>query len=348
MKAEERRIRAWLDNLAKPRGSLGIWERQVEKVLLVWRDKSHELSPKHIIFAADNGVVRAGVVSQLAEVTYVQSRHMLAGTAAVACFCRCNNISYEVVDVGIAHPQEVGVGRKIAQGTHDFSLQPAMSKGEVERALHVGAERVRVAQQEGYNLLSFGEMGIGNTTTSAAVLGALVPQEIDTIVGYGASQGNYGLVLKKKKIIVQALQRYQSEMHGIEDILRCVGGFDIAALTGAMLACANVGIPFFIDGFITAVALACAVSINASVRDVALLSHISREPGMSAALRYSGMDIYEAPLQGELALGEGTGAILAVILLRTVLYTVFHMGSMETLNQEARKIHQQRRRDEDG
>lgn len=324
-----------LRNLAKPPGSLGLLEQHAKKVFLAWGNLQQEFRPKHIIFAADNGVVQAGVAAQLADITYMQSRHMVKGTSAVTCFCRCNDIPYEVVDVGINSKDAVGIDRKIVRGTRDFSAEPAMTPAELSFAMDAGAERVYAARKAGYTFLSFGEMGIGNTTTSAAVLTAIAPHGSEFLVGYGSAASNYKLLLHKRKVIRQALLRYAPYIHDAASALQYVGGLDIAALCGAMRACAEVRMPFYIDGFITAVALACAVQQKPPVSAYALPSHVSREPGMAAALRLCGMDEYDAPIHAGMALGEGTGAVLATVLLRSMMYAVRHMDTLEDINREA-------------
>ncbi len=334
-----------LRNLAKPPGSLGLLEQQAKQVFLAWGTLDCEIRPRHIIFAADNGVVRSGAAAQLPDITYMQSRHMVEGTAAVSCFCRCHGIPYEVVDVGIDSEDSVGLNRKIGRGTADFSTSPAMTAQQYQCALAVGRERVMAAKMQGANLLSFGEMGIGNTTTSAAVLSALMPKERELLTGHGAAKGNYALLFRKKKLIADAMRRWGRHIHSAEDALHYVGGFDLAALCGAMTACADAAVPFYIDGFITAAALACAVQMNPSVRAYALPSHLSREPGMSAALRLCGIDEYAVPIHADMALGEGTGAVLAVVLLKTMMYAVQHMATLDDINDEAKTHHQNRRSD---
>lgn len=332
-----------LHNLAKPPGSLGLLEDHAKKTLLAWGKLEETFSPKHIIFAADNGVVRSGVVAQLADITYMQSKHMVDGTSAVTCFCRCNGIPYEVVDVGIDSPDSVGVHRKIARGTKDFAKEPAMSLLEYKAALAIGAERVHLAKRAGHNFLSFGEMGIGNTTTSAAVLSAIAPKGSTFLVGYGSAAKNYKLLLHKRAVVEEALNRYGNNIHSAADALRYVGGFDLVALCGAMMACADQHMPFYIDGFITAVALACAVQLKPAVAAVALPSHVSRESGMAVALRICGIDEYDVPIHGNMSLGEGTGAVLATVLLRSMLYAVWHMDTLDGINQAAALRHEQRK-----
>lgn len=326
-----------LRNLAKPPGSLGLLEQQAKKIFLAWQKTEPDLRPKHIIFAADNGVVWSGAAVQLPEITYLQTRNMVDGLAAISCFCDYNRIPYEVVDVGIDSPDAVGLNYKIRQGTRNFSVEPAMTEAEVKRAVEVGRERVSFAAHMGYNLLSFGEMGIGNTTTSAAVLTALAPDYASLIAGYGSAKGNYRLLRHKEELVSEAMEQYGSLMSGPIDVLRYVGGFDLAAITGAMLACAERRIPFYVDGFITAVALVCAVKIRDDVRDYALLSHLSREAGMTLALRIIDMDESEIPLHCGFSLGEGTGAVLAVSLMQSLMYAIGHMGTLDEVNKNAKR-----------
>ena len=134
-----------LRNLAKPPGSLGLLEQQAKKIFLAWQKTEPDLKPKHIIFAADNGVVWSGAAVQLPEITYLQTRNMVDGLAAISCFCDYNRIPYEVVDVGIDSPDAVGLNYKIRQGTRNFSVEPAMTEAEVKRAVEVGRERVSFA-----------------------------------------------------------------------------------------------------------------------------------------------------------------------------------------------------------
>lgn len=333
-----------LRNLAKPPGSLGLLEAQARQVFLAWGNTETAFRPKHIIFAADNGITRSGAVQQLAEITYMQSRQMVEGVSAVTCFCRCNGIPYEVVDVGIDSDDGVGIDRKIRRGTRDFAVEPAMTAAELERALAIGGERAAAAKRDGYTCLSFGEMGIGNTTTSAAVLTALLPDHTPWLAGYGSARGNYRLLRHKEELVRQGLLAYPQIRGNALEALRCVGGYDLAALCGAMTACAELRLPFFIDGFITAAALACAVTLEPSVRAYALLSHLSREPGMAAALRYIGRDENEVILHGGMSLGEGSGAVLVVVLLRSMLYAVRHMATLDGINAAAAR----RRAERDG
>lgn len=317
--------------MAVPPGSLGLLEKQVQRLFRAWPKIEWELRPHHFVFAADNGIVAAGVVGQDQDITYLQARNMVEGRAAISCFCQVQGMSLSVVDVGIKSEEAVGIDRKVAKGTENFLESPAMSERNFWRAYDAGAEMVQLAAKDGCNLLSFGEMGIGNTTTSAAVLHALTGANLESITGCGANPGHPEIVLRKREVITAATQRYRPLMKTPQDILRCVGGFDLAALCGAMLACKEARIPFLLDGFITAVALACAAKIDPDVTRMAIPTHLSQEPGTAAALRAGGINPDEVPIHAEMCLGEGTGAVLGYALLRTMLYTVRHMKTMEEL-----------------
>ncbi|MCH4179396.1 MAG: nicotinate-nucleotide--dimethylbenzimidazole phosphoribosyltransferase [Megasphaera sp.] len=331
----QEKLNILIDDMAKPPDSLGLLEKQARQVFTAWGCFDKKFNPKHIIFGADNGIVRAGVVSQIADITYMQCRHMEEGTSAVTCFCQVNAVPWEVVDVGIDSADAVGIDRKIARGTKNFMIEPAMTETELKKAFSIGQERVMAAKAAGYNFLSFGEMGIGNTTTSAAVLTAIAPRHSTFLTGYGSAKGNFKLLLHKRRIIRDALHRYAPYIHSAADALRYVGGFDLAALCGAMMACAEAHIPFYIDGFITAVALACAIQLQPPVQSYALPSHLSREPGMCAALHLCGIDEYDVPIHADMCLGEGTGAVLGVVLLRSMLYAVWHMSTLSGITREA-------------
>ena len=246
-----------LDGAAKPPQSLGLLEKHLKKMLLSWGEIPAELRPYHVIFAADNGIVEEGVANYPAEITFLQARNMVEGRAAISCFCQSNQIPYGVVDIGINNTAESGLDRKVAYGTRNFMRGDAMSKKEFDAALRIGMEiKRKLVLEDGYNLLSFGELGIGNTTSSSAVLHALTGMLPEFVVGYGAGVDNNDMLKRKRLVVAQSVERHRCKMKTVEDILRCVGGFDIVAICSGMIECAELRIPFVIDGFITAVAYA--------------------------------------------------------------------------------------------
>lgn len=335
----EKQVDYLINDMAKPINSLGLLEKHIKKVLCCWGKVQTELKPFHLIFAADNGITEEGVVKQPIEITRLQAQNMAAGKATISCFCASNHIPYKVVDVGIHSIETAGVNCKVAQGTKNFLQEEAMTRQEFQKAFQVGKDMVALAKAEGYNLLSFGEMGIGNTTTSSAVLHALTNVAPEFLIGYGANPTNPEVIKRKREVVSAGVALHKSQMKTPEDIIRCVGGFDIAAICGGMIECMYQKLPFAIDGFITAVAFACAVRIEPKVADYGIPSHMSREPGMEYALSLGKIKSVDVPIRADLALGEGTGAIFMVVMLRTMLYAVQHTAKLSEMpGQDATEV----------
>ena len=325
----EKSVNDLIEGAAKPIDSLGLLEKHLKKVLLSWGTISEELRPYHLIYAADNGVIEEGVVNFPAEITYLQAKNMVDGRATISCFCRYNNIPYGVVDIGVNDTRKSGIDHKVAFGTKNFIREEAMSQQEFQQAWKIGKDMVHnLVVNDGYNMLSFGEMGIGNTTTSSAVLHALTGMLPEFVVGYGASGNDNELLKRKRAVVAKGVEGHKEKMHDVKDILRCVGGFDIVAICSGMLECAKLGIPFVIDGFITAVAYACAARINGNIEKQAIPSHMSREPGMAYSLMLGNILADDVLIRGNMALGEGTGAVLMVSILKTMLYTMQNMARL--------------------
>ncbi|MDF2570842.1 MAG: Nicotinate-nucleotide--dimethylbenzimidazole phosphoribosyltransferase [Sporomusa sp.] len=318
-----------IDGAAKPQNSLGLLEKIFKKMLLAWGIMHPEIKPYHLIFAADNGVVEEGVVNFPAEITYLQAQNMVDGRATISCFCQTNNVPYSVIDIGINNPKTAGINRRVACGTKNFMKAEAMTTDEFEQAWQVGQEMVECAiTTRGANLLSFGEMGIGNTTTSSAVLHAMTGILPEFVVGYGAGVHNADIAKRKCIVVAKGVERHRETFKRIEDILRCVGGLDIVAICAGMIECANRKTPFVIDGFITAVAFACAARINKEVEQYGLPSHLSKEPGMSYAMLLGNILADDVPIRANMALGEGTGAILMIGMLKTMAFAMYNMARL--------------------
>lgn len=318
-------------------GGLGLWEIYFRKICTAWGEINGEIRPQHIIFSADNGCNIEGYVGYNYEVTQKQSCNMLLGRSSATQFCNFNNIPYEVVDVGIASDDGIGVNRKVARGTKNILHHAAMTDDEFNRAFQAGYERVQHYVEQGINLFSFGEMGLGNTTTSACVLSALMGADPTETVGPGSWPDKPDLMKRKVDFVRSVLDKHkanigsESESDRVREIVAHVGGFDIAAILGAMLACADFKKPFVIDGFITAVAAACAAHINARVVDYALPSHYSKEKGTELALAEVGITQDMVPIQAHMSMGEGTGAILMVQMLKTTQHMFVNVGTFADL-----------------
>ncbi|CUH94339.1 hypothetical protein P22_0405 [Propionispora sp. 2/2-37] len=326
----EQEVDAWINGAAKPPNSLGLLEKHVKKLLLSWGTVEQELRPHHLIYAADNGVVEEGVVNYPPSITWLQAQNMVAGRAAISCFCHYHQIPYSVVDIGINHTEPFpGVQKKVALGTKNFVKEEAMSRQEFAAAWEVGTAMVNSLVAAGqYNLISFGEMGIGNTTTSSAVLHALTGIMPEFIVGSGAGLNSSEALKHKRTVVARGVALHRENMKDVKDILRCVGGFDIVAICAGMVECSRLHIPFVIDGFITAVAYVCAARLDRNVERQAIPSHMSKEPGMATALLLGNIVAEDVVLRANMALGEGTGAVLMVGMLKTMLYTLQHMARL--------------------
>ena len=318
-------------------GGLGLWETYFRKICTAWGEINGEIRPQHIIFSADNGCNMDGYVGYNYEVTQKQSRNMLLGRSSATQFCNFNNIPYEVVDVGIASDDSIGVDCKVAKGTKNILNHPAMADDEFNSAFQAGYERVQHYVEQGINLFSFGEMGLGNTTTSACVLSALTGAKPTETVGPGSWPDKPELMKRKIDFVRSVLEHHKNnivsehEPDRVCKIVAHVGGFDIAAILGAMLACVDFEKPFVIDGFITSVAAACATHINARVKDYALPSHQSKEKGTEIALAEVGITQDMVPIQAQMSMGEGTGAILMVQMLKTTQHMFVNVGTFAEL-----------------
>ena len=333
----EKQLNKFLQSKCLIPGGLGLWEMYFRKICTAWGEINDEIRPQHIIFSADNGCNMEGYVGYNYEVTQKQSRNMLLGGSSATQFCNFNNIPYEVVDVGIASDDGIGVNRKVAKGTKNILNHPAMAEDEFNSAFQAGYERIQHYVEQGINLFSFGEMGLGNTTTSACVLSALTGAKPTETVGPGSWPDKPELMKRKIDFVRSVLEHHKNNMASehepdrVRKIVAHVGGFDIAAILGAMLACVDFEKPFVIDGFITSVAAACATHINARIKDYALPSHYSKEKGTEFALAEVGITQDMVPIQAQMSMGEGTGAILMVQMLKTTQHMFVNVGTFAEL-----------------
>ncbi len=324
---------AKMDSLCKPTGSLGILEGIYVKMATAWgSDYPEDIKARHVVFASNNGITLDNKVAAYPrEITAIQYANMKANGAVINQFCMANNVDLQVLDVGIE------------PGTKDFVQDEAMSHDEYADAWDAGWSAVHSAMQQGYNLLSFGELGIGNTTTSAAVLFALCQLTrsssgelgfhfASSITGHGAN-ATEDQRMDKVDCVLKGYQAHKSHMKGVMGILRCVGGFDMVAMTAAMLKCTEARVPFVLDGFISNVCYACAYHLDPNVLQYAIPSHLSEEQGAIQALRLGGISPRHVPIHAGLCLGEGTGAILMVGILKTIKATADGCKTLQELTE---------------
>lgn len=322
-------IQQRIDEKTKPPGSLGQLEQLALHIALVQQRKRLSIErPLMLVFAADHGIAEEGVSIASSSVTQQMLRNFLAGGAAINCFCRTNHIPLKVIDAGIAHeikpPPSALISQRIAAGTRNFAYEPAMTAAQAERALQWGKELAEGEIAAGSNLLAFGEMGIGNSSSAAAILAALSNAPVTTCVGLGTGINNEQLE-KKIALVTQALARIQDKSP--LNILCEVGGFEIAQICGAMLATAQAGRLIVVDGFIVTAAALLAVRINPHARDYMIFAHQSNEAGHQLMLQL----LYAKPLLNlGLRLGEGTGAALALPIIQAAVSFYNQMATFES------------------
>ena len=303
---------------AKPLGSLGALETAIEDVAALTGSAEVTLSPRAVlVLCADNGVVAQGVTQTDGSVTAKVAFQLPRGCTAVGCMARVADCRVIPVDFGIRDfPGAEGVQmRRVGNGTADFTAGPAMTRAQAEQAIRYGIELVRDEAAQGTKLLAAGEMGIGNTTTAAAVASVLLGQSVEMLSGRGAGLSDAGLA-RKIDAIRRGIERNRPDASDALDVLRALGGFDIAGMCGVFLGGALYGVPVLVDGFISAVAALCALRLCPRAHKAMLASHVSAEPGGALVLRALG----KTPLiTAGLRLGEGTGAVAAMPLLEMAL-----------------------------
>ena len=326
------------DNAAKPLDSIGVFEDITARMGSILKTDKLNLGKKAIIvMCADNGVVEEGISQSGYEVTLAVAKAMGENKSSVCRMAAVNNTKIIPVDIGIKSDEIIpGVlDRKIAKGTRNFAKEPAIAKEEMYLAIQTGMDMVSDLKHEGYAVIGTGEMGIGNTTTSSAVAAALLKCDEKELVGRGAGLSDDGLE-KKKKVIKDALYKYElfKPDTDVLTILQTVGGLDIAGLTGVIIGGAIYHIPVVIDGVISAVAALVAVRLFPEVKKYIFASHMGKEP----AMKYIMDELMLKPvIYGELALGEGTGAVMMFSLLDMALSLYNEQTTFDDIKIEAYK-----------
>ncbi len=302
--------------LTKPPGSLGRLEELAITLSRMQGSETPGIGRPHItVFAGDHGVAESGVSAFPQEVTVQMLANFSAGGAAISVLARSLGANLEVVDVGtVVEPVEMeGVVRhRAGRGTYNFHQQDAMEREQLGIALEAGRASVMRAREAGAGLFIGGDMGIANTTSAAALACALLERDPGEIAGPGTGLDSEG-VRHKAQVIRESLARYEGLAEQPMVALRCLGGFEIAALAGAYLTCAQIGMPVLIDGYITTAAALVATRHQPEIRPWLLFSHRSAEPGHSAMLNaLEAMPLLDLGMR----LGEGSGAAVALPLLR--------------------------------
>lgn len=317
-----------LDNLAKPIGSLGYLEDIASRMAGITGKVHNEIKKKNIIImCADNGVVDEGVSACPQNITAILTNNATKGIMGVSVLSNFAKSDTTVVDIGVKADFNDSriINRKIAYGTNNMLKGPAMTREQAIKAIETGIEIVDNLVEEGYDLLGTGELGIGNTTTSAAILSALSGIDSDLIVGKGA-----GLTLEqyenKKRVVKKSIEVNKPDKNDVIDVISKVGGFDIAGLCGCFLGAAKNRVPIVIDGFISSAAALCAYKLCPLSRDYMFPSHLSAEPGAVYMMKELNL---EPMLNLKMRLGEGSGCPLAFNIIEAALEIINKMGTFE-------------------
>ncbi|NJB83943.1 nicotinate-nucleotide--dimethylbenzimidazole phosphoribosyltransferase [Wenyingzhuangia aestuarii] len=319
-----------INTKTKPMGSLGVLETIALKIGEIQKTTTPILSkPTIIVFAGDHGIVNVEPVSPFPqEVTSQMVFNFLQGGAAINVFCKQNNIHLKVVDAGVNFDFN-GVPNlihaKINKGTKNYCNEPAMSIADCNQAILKGKELVTKQFTEGTNVIGFGEMGIGNTSSAALLMSAFTQFPIQECVGKGTDTTSVRL-RAKTAILNKARNNHQLSDNPIE-ILATFGGYEIAMMTGAFLQAAKLGMVILVDGFIVTSALLAAQAINKSVLNNCIYSHCSNEQGHAKMLDFLKADTV---LNLGLRLGEGTGAALAYPIVQASVNFLNQMASFES------------------
>jgi nicotinate-nucleotide--dimethylbenzimidazole phosphoribosyltransferase len=320
------RVQQALDRKTKPTGALGRLEPLALRLALIeGRERPRLAQPQLVVFAADHGLARRGVSAYPQEVTRQMVDNMLAGGAAVAVLARQHGLALTVVDCGVCHdfvPRPGLVVAKVASGTADATLGPAMTRAECEAAIGHGERLLRDLPG---NVLLLGEMGIGNTSAASLLMARLTGRLLEECVGRGTGLDEAGLE-RKRAVLAQALAANVAARAPL-DVLAALGGLEIATMTGAVLRAAAERRVIVVDGFITTAAVAVAVALAPAVLERCVFAHASAETGHAAWLAALGV----APLLDlGLRLGEGSGAALAWPLLESACRLLGEMASFES------------------
>lgn len=324
--AAAERAQQHLNSLTKPVGSLGLLEEVAVQLAAMTGETAPPVSPATVIVVAgDHGVTAEGVSAYPSEVTPQMVQNFLSGGAAINVLSRCAGASVRVVDAGMAvdleHP-DLTV-RKVRRGTGNMCRELAMTREEAEQAICHGIDLANEEADRGACLLALGEMGIGNTTPSAAILAVFSGRPPEELVGRGTGLDDQGL-RRKADAIRRALELHHPDPEDPIGVLAAVGGLEIATMAGIVLGAAAQRIPVVMDGLITSAAVLTAVRIAPAARNYIIASHQSAEPGHRIMLEL--LDL-KPLLQLGLRLGEGTGAALAMPLLQAAHHIMLEMAT---------------------
>ncbi len=316
-----------IDNKTKPKGSLGKLEHIALQIASVQKTLSPVLkNPTIIVFAADHGIADEGVSAFPKELTFKMVLNFLNGGAAINVFCRQNGIRLKIVDAGVGHdfPEETPlINAKIGAGTKNILNEPAMSIESCKAAMDKGRDIVINEYRQGCNIIGFGEMGIGNTSSASLLMSSFTGIDIEECVGRGTGHDEAGLA-KKTEILKRAAQKYDP-VDPLE-ILATFGGFEITMMCGAMLEAKKRNMIIPVDGFVSTSAFLAANAFDNTLKQNAIFCHSSDEKGHKAMLNFLGV---EAVCDLGMRLGEGSGIAVVFPVIQSAVNFLNEMSGFE-------------------
>lgn len=317
-----------INNLTKPKGSLGTLEELALQIGLIQQTLTPQLlHPQNIIFCADHGIADEGVSVSPKEVTWQQTIHFTHGGGGVNFLTHQHGFGLKIVDAGVDFdlPYERGIiNMKVRKGTRNFLHEAAMTEDEMNLCLERGAEMVKRCEKEGSNILSFGEMGIGNTSPSSIWMHLFAHIPLTQCVGAGSGLNSQG-ISRKQQILQQAVDNYRGD-GSPTDIIRYFGGYEMVMAIGAMLQAAEDHVIILVDGFIMTACMLAAMQLYPEVKHYAIFGHCGDESGHQLLLNAMGA---KPLLHLGLRLGEGTGAICAYPIVDSAVRMINEMESFQ-------------------
>ena len=322
-----------IDNLNKPKGSLGVLEEIAMQVGLIQQTLTPQLRhPAHILFGGDHGIEREGVSLSPREVTWQQMINYGRGGGGVNVLCRQHGFSLRIVDMGVDYDFDPVshahiIPRKICYGTRNFLHEAAMTEEEWEQALAVGREQVDACHAEGSNVLCLGEMGIGNTSPSSVLMHLFLDIPLQQCVGAGSGLDDAG-IRHKLEVLTKAVQHFHDthDNPSSTDTIRYFVGYEMAAAIGAMLRAAELRMVILVDGFIMTACMLAAQQLDPSVRDCAIFGHCGDEGGHQLMLQTMNA---QPLLRLSMRLGEGTGALCAYPIVASAIHLLNEMDNFQ-------------------
>lgn len=324
-------IKDKIDNLNKPKGSLGQLETLAEQICLIQQTLTPTLQhPCHLLFGGDHGIEREGVSVSPRDVTWQQMINFTRGGGGVNMFCRQHGFTLYIIDMGVDHDLTAYtdiLNRKIAHGTKNFLYEPAMTEAQFNQAVETGCELVDRCHQDGCNVICMGEMGIANTSPSSIWMHLFGNIPLDECIGAGAGLNNPGLQ-HKREVLHKAVAHYiaHSDKENKLEPLLYFAGFEMAGAIGAMLRAAELKMTVMVDGFIMSACMLAASQLYPEVLHYAVFGHCGDESGHKRML---GLMHATPLLQLGMRLGEGTGALCAYPIIESAVRMVNEMNNFK-------------------